>query len=137
MVEFPDTIYGQATTETHLNSHTADHVAWTKVTDPHAIPSFSVTFDDIASPRPLHAAINHLAAVAAAHKSKSILVVTGRSRRLAVDSHQAELRQYVQELGASSPGEMRKTIGDPASAFVLGTKHQLLVFQAHEKISDV
>ncbi|KAF9515215.1 hypothetical protein BS47DRAFT_1376288 [Hydnum rufescens UP504] len=124
-VNFPDTVYGNATTETRLNSQTADHIAWAKC---------STTFT---SPRPLRAAVNHLNNIAPAHKSKSIWVITGRSRRLAVDSHQADLRQYAQELGASSPGEMRKTIGDPASAFVIGTNHQLLVFQAHQKFAEV
>ena len=48
-----------------------------------------------------------------------LVVVTGRSRRLAVENHEGELKELMEEYG-SVGSEVRKTIGDVATAFVVG-----------------
>lgn len=58
-----------------------------------------------------------------------MVIVTGRSRRLAVESHRAELKELMLADGAGSNGhgeilepgmvrEVRKTVGEVGSAFV-------------------
>ncbi|KAF6754982.1 Sodium/hydrogen exchanger family-domain-containing protein [Ephemerocybe angulata] len=59
-----------------------------------------------------------------------LLVVTGRSRRLAVEDHSAELRELMEEYGAVGP-EVKKAIGSVASAFVVsGVGDGIVVLQA-------
>jgi len=61
---------------------------------------------------------------------KSLFVITGRSRRLAVESHLEEVRQILTEHGHSARGEeSRKTVGDVATAFMVATAYQMLVVQ--------
>ena len=51
-------------------------------------------------------------------RGTSTLVVLGRSRRMAVEDHHKELKKLVETHG-SVGGEVRKTIGDVASALVI------------------
>ena len=46
-----------------------------------------------------------------------LIIVTGRSRRLAVEDHRQELRQVMEEYGEDVGPEVRKTIGNVATAF--------------------
>lgn len=64
--------------------------------------------------------------------SSVIVVVVGRSRRLAVEDHHAEVRALETEYGgASVRADVRKTVGDVGSAFVMaGIDTNLLVMQA-------
>ena len=58
-------------------------------------------------------------------------MVTGRSRRMAVESHQRELHGLVSERNTSLESEVAKTFGDVASAFVVaGSNVNLIVTQA-------
>lgn len=60
-----------------------------------------------------------------------MLVVVGRSRRLAVEDHTAELRQIFEERGSAGQDVIRKTIGDPATAVVAsGCATAVVVLQA-------
>jgi len=92
-----------------------------------------VTFEDIASPEPLHAAL---------HRARLLhppFVVVGRSRRLAVEDHHAELHALETEHGATAQvrADVRKTVGDVGTAFVMaGIDANLLVMQASETLSD-
>ena len=130
---FPDTMYGNLTTQTRLQSQTADGIAWAR----YAAPSASilgdaeahsrVTFEEFASPDPLRSAL---------HRARLVqrpIVVVGRSRRLAVDDHHAELRALEAEHGggAAIRADVRKTIGDVGTAFVMaGFDANMLVMQA-------
>ena len=129
-------MYGAQNTQTALASSTADDLLWAKLTLDSA-PELAhaaarITFVEHASPRPLRAAID-LAAQHAPAGARQI-VVAGRSRRMAVESHRAEL----QELGAEKKsaagapgGEVAKTLGDVACGFVAaGSGASLLVVQA-------
>jgi hypothetical protein len=133
---FPDTMYGKATTQTKLQSETADSITWVKyatrpgsaaTTDGPTLnePLSRVTFEEIASPTPLHAALHHARTL----KQRPIVVV-GRSRRLAVEDHHAELRILEGEHSAVR-ADVRKTVGDIGTAFVsAGFDANLLVMQA-------
>jgi hypothetical protein len=140
----PDTVYGPATTETRLQSATADDLAWARYTstapsEPRT-PAIEaalerVTFTELVSPQPLHAAVSHVAEMLAGadERAKSRLyVVTGRARRLAAENQGPELQKLVDEHNASTAAaEVRKTVGDVATAFVAArTQVGLLILQA-------
>lgn len=59
-----------------------------------------------------------------------LIVVTGRSRRLAVEDHRKELKELMEEFGGGVGPEVRKAIGNVASAFVLaGVGDGIVVLQ--------
>jgi hypothetical protein len=144
--QFPDTVYGHATTETRLHSATADDLAWARYTtqssDEPRAPSVQsalsrVSFTELASPRPLHAALSHIDALLDSTDPRSkarVFVVAGRGRRLAAENHAPEVQNLVEEHGpaaAAAAAEVRKTAGDVATAFVVArTQVGLLVLQA-------
>ncbi|EPQ54638.1 hypothetical protein GLOTRDRAFT_77272 [Gloeophyllum trabeum ATCC 11539] len=126
---FADTVYGQASTQMRLQSETADNIIWNRYASRNGSekPSAAVqaalsriAFIDLPTPTPLHSITTQ-----AAEKFQSLvqhhtrmLVVTGRSRRLAVESHHQELKGLMEEHGNVGP-EVRKTIGDVATSFVI------------------
>ncbi|KAH8989117.1 Sodium/hydrogen exchanger family-domain-containing protein [Lactarius akahatsu] len=130
---FPDTMYGIATTHTRMQSETADGVTLARYAPPAAAATDDraladalsrVTFEELASPMPLHAALRRAGTLERA------IVVVGRSRRLAVEDHHAELRMLEEEHGAVR-ADVRKTVGDVGTAFVMaGVNATLLVMQA-------
>ena len=128
---FPDTMYGNATTQTRLQSETADGITWARYATPSATNDTAlggalsrVTFEELADPAPLHAALHRVRTL------QSPIVVVGRSRRLAVENHHAELRTLEEEHGAVRT-DVRKTVGDVGTAFVMaGVDVNLLVMQA-------
>lgn len=91
-----------------------------------------------ASPTPLHAVIDevHTQLGRAATAGQRVIVVLGRSRRMAVEDHHVELKGLVEAHGAVG-GEVRKTIGDVATALVVaGCDAGLVVMQASNRASD-
>lgn len=91
-----------------------------------------VQFTELATPNPLHAAVDDASSLLndLIEKKSRLLVVAGRSRRLAAESHHAELKELMEEHG-SVGSEVKKTIGDVATAFVVsGCKAGLVVVQA-------
>ncbi|KAJ6518902.1 Sodium/hydrogen exchanger family-domain-containing protein [Mycena sanguinolenta] len=132
-----NTVYGHATTETRMQSETADNVAWTKYASPAAVDRISmasavsrIEFHERPSPIPLHAAINEVKGyeetVSMEARPPRVLVVVGRSRRLAVENHAGELKELTAEYGRVG-SEVRKTMGDVASAFVVASAGSGLV----------
>jgi len=99
-----------------------------------------VTFGELSSPTPLANTLERAGEEAkqVTAQNKSMLVVVGRARRLAVESHEAELGVLLAEQGAGQVGtEVRKTIGDVGCAFAISaTKASLLVVQACEAASS-
>ncbi|KAF8965970.1 Sodium/hydrogen exchanger family-domain-containing protein [Flammula alnicola] len=140
-----DTVYGQQNTETRLQSETADNIIWARYAtqQPPTTNSDSkstrssasssarsqIEFKTLTTPIPLHAAIQQ-ASDAIFSSFTKLVVVTGRSRRLAVESHRRELKELMNDhehVGA----EVRKTIGDVATAFVVaGVGSGVVVLQA-------
>ena len=88
-----------------------------------------ITFTEESTSKPLHRTIEMAAQLA--QSPRSLFIVAGRSRRMAVDSHQAELRQLIAEKGISVGSEAPKTLGDVAAAYVAtGVNASLVVLQA-------
>ncbi|KAK7457833.1 K(+)/H(+) antiporter [Stygiomarasmius scandens] len=165
---FPDTIYGAHNTETRLQSETADNIAWARYASPtpgnNASNSASkaalgrMSFTEVGSPVPLHVVVTEAKKVLEPQnqtqnqgqqqqrQSKKLIVVTGRSRRLAVENHTQELKNIVEEYRAMEKSgltggrtaahlgwEVRKTIGDVAAACVVaGCGEGVVVVQAAE-----
>lgn len=127
-----------------MQSDTADNVAWAKYAMPrgvqgdakstHSASSSSsansaIDFKTLSTPIPLHAAIQEASDAILSTRSK-LIIVTGRSRRLAVENHRRELKQLMEEHEHVS-AEVRKTIGDVATAFVVaGVGSGIVVLQA-------
>ena len=131
---FPDTIYPNDT-QMRLASDTADNFAWQRHTSG-SIPELEgalgrMTLSEEHTPLPLHAMLGAAEETASRHAQSRLLVVAGRSRRLAVESHTIELQQILAERNASVGSETIKTVGDVGSAFVAAkTNASLLVLQA-------
>jgi hypothetical protein len=154
MPGFPDTVYGQPNTEIRMQSETADNITWARYAGPRKDTSSVSTaalsrieFRELATPIPLHAAIQEADMLAESKagegngwgKEGRLLVMAGRSKRLAVESHQAELKELLEEYGSGTGtggygrvgSEVRKTLGDVASAFMLaGVGSGVVVMQA-------
>ena len=136
----PDTIYGHVNTEIRCQSETADSVLWARYTSnlsPSDLPSSlraalsRIDFSEHSSPLPLHSAIHQ----ASAHKP--VLMVVGRSRRLAGEDHTSELGKILEERGSVGQDVVRKTIGDAATAFVAsGCATAVVVLQAADVIGE-
>jgi len=137
---FPDTVYAHATTQTRMQSETADGIVWEqfagKQRDGGSVSLLGalsrIEFAELGSPKPLHAIAHRVAEIhegAVARRSR-MLVVVGRSRRLAAENHHAELKELIEEHGGVG-GETRRTIGDVGTALVVcGGKAGLVVLQA-------
>ncbi|EIM85679.1 cation/H+ exchanger [Stereum hirsutum FP-91666 SS1] len=142
-IALPDTIYGRHDTTTKLQSDTADNILWSRLTSPTAAHNPEVTssltrisLSEESTPRPLHRAVEIAAAgefytTVSGRRNRNVVVMLGRSRRMAVESHEAELRQIVSQGGNAIGSEARKALGDVAAAFVMArTNASLLVVQA-------
>ncbi|PIL37426.1 transporter [Ganoderma sinense ZZ0214-1] len=134
---FPDTVYGAQTTQTRMASQTADDLLWTKLTSsgvPELANAFArLTFREETAAHPLHHVLEVAASTARANTRQ--IIVAGRSRRMAVESHEVELQKLVGERGATLGAELPKTLGEVACAFVVAGSAQanLLVIQAAQK----
>ncbi|KAF5377901.1 hypothetical protein D9615_006762 [Tricholomella constricta] len=139
---FPDTVYSQPDTEIRMHSETADNITWARYAGPRPETSSSsssaalarIDFRECATPVPLRAGIRE--AEGARRPGARLLIVTGRSRRLAVENHRAELKELMEEYG-SVGSEVKKTIGDVATAFVVaGCGEGAVVLQAANVAGD-
>jgi len=92
-----------------------------------------IRFSEHSSPIPLHTAIQQ------ASTFKPVLVVVGRSRRLAAEDHTAELTKILEVRGSGSAGQdvVSKTIGDVATAFIASAcATAVVVLQAANVVVD-
>ncbi|KAL6303874.1 Sodium/hydrogen exchanger family-domain-containing protein [Sparassis latifolia] len=142
---FPDTVYGNATTQTRLQSETADNVVWNRHASHIPVPDsvFSaalsrVEFTELRTTTPLRSVVDYASNLprAAEERHRRPLVITGRSRRLAVENHAAELKQITDEHGGVG-NEVKKTLGDVATALIVsGCQAGVLVLQAANEPID-
>ncbi|RDB16864.1 K(+)/H(+) antiporter 1 [Hypsizygus marmoreus] len=131
-----DTVYGQHNTETRLASDTADNLTWSRYTsqstaqDADTLSALSrITFNNVSSAKPLHTIVDLVANEIT--QSKNVIVVAGRSRRMAVESLKSELQQIITESGASVVSSTSQTLGDVGAALVANnTAASLLILQA-------
>jgi hypothetical protein len=106
---------------------------YTSETSPDLAPS-NIELTKLRSPLPLEA-FNNIARTVYSQTvengSSRMLIVVGRSRRLAVESHHSELAAMVKGGGHHLSGEFRKTVGDVASAIVIGgVRADMFILQA-------
>lgn len=136
-----DTIYGQHSTQTRLASDTSDNLLWNKYTTPTYSHSSQVTtaltritFHDENTLQPLRRVVElakETAALSIAQSGKTLIVLVGRSRRLAVESLKEELRNITVETSSAVGSSVPKTLGDVGAALVsTHVNASLLVFQA-------
>ncbi|KAK4689362.1 hypothetical protein P7C73_g734, partial [Tremellales sp. Uapishka_1] len=122
-----------AETQNRLASETADSIAWSYYASEH--PSRSTVFESALkriqfwtqrSTTPLSYAYTQAESTLTSHQnSKSwrpLLIVTGRARRGAQMNHSPELSKMLVDKGynPSIGAELRKTVGDAATAMILG-----------------
>lgn len=130
-------MYSQLGTQVRIQSDTADNILWSRISSPNS--SFDaevraalarISFQSESTAQPLHRMLE-LVQGETSQTSKPVLVVTGRSRRMAVESHTQELHQLGLERNASLASEISKMFGDVGSAFVVaGGNVSLVVTQA-------
>jgi len=141
---FPDTLYPHATTQTRLESETADNLAWARYSSPsspgeHSQATSRIAFEELTSFKPLHDIVERVAAEASDPATKlprSLVVATGRARRLAVESHHQELRELLSEHSYVG-SEVRKTVGDVATALITSRcPAALIVLQAAKSSNE-
>jgi hypothetical protein len=134
-VGFQDTVYGRENTQMRMQSETADNATWDYFA---ARPSGEsdqrsaalmcalsrIEFSEVASPIPLHTALQQVTTLE--ESKRRVLVVVGRSRRLAVEDHLGELKELMDQYGHVAH-EVRKTIGDVASGFVAARRGTAVV----------
>ena len=84
-----------------------------------------IDFSDFSTPSPLHVAIQRASAIRAVHKR--LLIVTGRSRHLATESHHRERKEIFEEYRMMGPELVTGTIGDVASSMVISSSASALV----------
>ncbi|KAG5333232.1 hypothetical protein C0989_006014 [Termitomyces sp. Mn162] len=133
-----DTVYAQHDTLNRLTSETADNLAWDRyvsVSTSHdagtAAALSRILFRTLETSTPLHTIIECAAKILQANSTGNMIVVTGRSRRMAVEAHAAELRKVITEAGASISSSVHKTLGDVGAALVARNTHaSLLILQA-------
>jgi len=118
---FPDTVYGHQSTQTRLASDTADDLIWgrytTKTSDATIREALGrINFSEENTDRPLH----YVQTIATALRSRRLLVVLGRSRRMAAASHTAELKKLLAENHTSIGAEATKTLGEVGTAVMSG-----------------
>ncbi|KZS91521.1 hypothetical protein SISNIDRAFT_456745 [Sistotremastrum niveocremeum HHB9708] len=124
------TMYGAPGTATRLQSQTADNMIWEKYTNltKSAPLSNSITLSTLHTSTPLRSIISQLDTLqhSLSGSLEQILIVLGRSRRMAVESHHSELKHLLEEYSygsgsgnASVAQEVRKTVGDVASSVLL------------------
>lgn len=131
------------TAQTRLQSNAADNALWQSVTtsshsQPFAIRTAieRVEFVELERPTPLREVLIRVQRETerAVQEKLRAFVITGRARGLAEDTCCAELERLLHSEGPlKTPPEVRETIGDIATAFVVsGNTAGVLVVQSAE-----
>jgi len=135
-----DTVYGQSNTQMRLESDTADNLTWEQFIKPTTANS-RITFNTETTLTPLGRAIELIKAEAtlrsSSSKNKTMIVLAGRSRRMAVESLHGELSDLINNSGSSISASVPKTLGDMGAALVLtNVNASLLILQAAPNHDD-
>ena len=118
-----------------IQSEAADNILWALYTESsHSHPALSrVSFEVIRTASPLRTLINYVSNIAASLQFRQrdfrnhldtpkarFLIICGRSRRLTVQDHRAELKIIMEEHGTTDAGEeVTKTAGEVAASVIL------------------
>lgn len=139
-----DTVYDGVTTQTRLQSETADNVYWSRYAGSSersaqgrtsastSLPASAISalsrieFTTLSTPAPLAAAVDLVRGalnpevLTRANRRRRVFAVVGRSRRMAVESHAKELTALLAGKGnAGLTVDVQKTLGEIASAVVV------------------
>lgn len=134
-----DTVYGNQTTQIRLSSSAADDLIWEKYIAPTretrdsdlALALTRISFNSQATSKPLHVITDLVQAIVERNNGKTPIVFLGRSRRMAVESHEGELREIMNEAGGQFSTSVSRTLGEVGAALVAkGIQTSLLVMQA-------
>lgn len=136
-----DTVYGQHSTQTRLASDTADNILWDKYTSrSHSRPVnvtsalSRITFRTESTSSPLRRVselVKQEATTSVARSGRTLIVLAGRSRRMAVESLNGELKKLVSDSGSPIGSTVPKTLGDVGAALVATSANaSLIVLQA-------
>ncbi|KZT09170.1 uncharacterized protein LAESUDRAFT_810813 [Laetiporus sulphureus 93-53] len=141
-IALPDTAYGHQSTQTRLQSETADNLMWSRyanrsLTGDDELSRLSealsrIEFRQESTPKPLRTMVQWESQTTGEANNRRCrpMIVVGRSRRMAVLNHQPEFKQLMDEYGALG-SEIRKTVGDVGAALmVAGCKASIVIFQA-------
>ncbi|OSX60196.1 hypothetical protein POSPLADRAFT_1148543 [Postia placenta MAD-698-R-SB12] len=131
---YPDTVYAADSTQTRLESDTADDLLWGQYVSSteEAGAAARMSLKELYAERPLHEVLQ--AAREVAQADVQLLVVAGRSRRTSQGLQNAEVRELCTERGVSFNIELSKTMGDAAAAFVVdNVRGNLLVMQRAQR----
>ncbi|KAJ4479038.1 Sodium/hydrogen exchanger family-domain-containing protein [Lentinula aciculospora] len=133
-----DTVYGNLNTQTRLASDTADNLIWERYASTssaernlsQASAISRITFETIQSPKPLQSVVDFFAEKRVQNTGRTVVAVLGRSRRMAVERLDGELRSIMSRRGAAMGSTVKKTLGDVGAALVAtGVDASLLVVQ--------
>lgn len=132
-----DTHYGEVTEQHRIVSDTADNLLWDKYVQKDTTLNASevealsrINFVARGSPGLLHSVAEE--ANNLLRQNNELIIVLGRSRRMAAESHARELREIIAERGSSVGTSVAKTLGDVGASLVVMNVHAgLLVMQAH------
>ncbi|KAJ3866946.1 Sodium/hydrogen exchanger family-domain-containing protein [Lentinula novae-zelandiae] len=133
-----DTVYGNLNTQTRLASDTADNLIWERYASSFAAernPSLSsalsrITFETIQSSKPLHSVVDFFSGKQVQSTGRTVVAVLGRSRRMAVERLDGELRSIMSQRNAAMGSTVKKALGDVGAALVAtGADASLLVVQ--------
>ena len=128
-----DTIYGQSTAQVRLESDTVDNLIWQEFIKPTTTNS-RITFHTESTPSPLTRAIELAKAEATSRSSssnKTMIVLAGRSRRMAVQPLDGEFHSLIADSGVSISSSVPKTLGYVGAAMVAtNVDASLLILQA-------
>jgi len=121
-----------------MASNTADDILWneyatiSETRNPILTVALSrINFAVEMSVTPLRAVVDLSSAMSVQNPSKTITIFLGRSRRMAVESHQVELQQITNEAPGFMSSSVSKTLGDVGAAVVAkGICANLFVMQA-------
>ena len=122
-----------------MQSQTADNILWsrhfapTETEDSGTVSALSrIEWHEVSTPTPLHSVIEHAAVLeeATSERKSRLMIIAGRSRRLAVENHHIELKALIDQHGGIA-SEVKKTVGDIATAFIVArSKASIVVMQA-------
>ena len=139
MTAAADTLYGQVDDHMRLASNTADNVFWDRYAGSSGRRGSStasalsrISFLTESTPSPLRRVTEMVKAENATAKAngKTLIVLAGRSRRLAAESLKSELRTLFTD-GSLIGSASQKTLGDVGAALVAtNVQASLLIFQA-------
>ncbi|KAF8645928.1 hypothetical protein AX16_007472 [Volvariella volvacea WC 439] len=131
-----DTVYGPQSTQTRMQSDTADNILWARYTNPDSaspqLPALGrITFSTQQTTHPLRTILDIATQQHSSLEGKTLLIVAGRSRRMAPESHTAELTKLIAESGSTIASTVPRTLGDVGAALVATNTHaSIIIMQA-------